>query len=226
MGAKIVLLTRPGSGKSTVARHIVDYCMLRKIRTRHDSDYSILRERCLRDTKGEQFQVCKPDGFLVRDFDVYDIVLLELAAQIQERYLEGFDLVVVEFARSNCVEALSLLDNKFLENSSFLFLDASVSTCTRRIHERIQQPQTGNNHFVPADVLNRYSSKGESYYTDSVVPYLINERGLAPSCIQIVDNNAPWEKNAGYIYQAVEKLLIETGLISTPDLLTSPGKSI
>lgn len=215
MVRKLFMLGDPGSGKSTIARHIVDHFASQDVPTQHVSDYVILQDMCRKDTKSQQFQVVKHKGFFVKDCFVYDIALQQLVEQVQEKCSKDNELIIIEFARSNYVDAFSLISDDFLKNSSFLFLNVAIPTCWERICQRTLSPQFGDDHFVPKDVFKRYTDKDNEHYLAQVNSYLVEKRRITSSNIKIVVNNASWERNAGYVYQAVDELLISTERVST-----------
>ena len=59
MGVKVFVLGRPGSGKSTAARHMIELASRRSYQSLFVQDYDILYKMFLNDRKHEQF---RPDG--------------------------------------------------------------------------------------------------------------------------------------------------------------------
>jgi broad-specificity NMP kinase len=81
MAVKIFVLGLPGSGKSTVCRHISNYARDRHWSTTHFNDFAILYQLFQEDTQG-QFKPAKFGGFDVLDLAIFDTALWELEQKV------------------------------------------------------------------------------------------------------------------------------------------------
>ena len=204
----LFVLGPSGSGKSTLSRHVVQFAKANGWRAYAISDYPLLYEMFLADTKREQFAPGDPDygGFKVLKMRVYDTVLDELNRQVRtiaERAEEN-TLVTIEFARSDYRKALKHFNDHLLRTAHFLFLDADIETCKRRVRERIICPRGLDDHFVPDHVIECFGQASCKHYIESglKLDYEIND-----DRILVLDNNGPLEENAHHIEQFVDTIL-------------------
>src|SRR3982074_3571948 len=89
MTVKLFLLGLPGSGKSTVARHIEAYVRDRSLSAIRISDYAILRKMYEEDSGHKRFMPAEHEGFNVIDLTVCDIALQKLEVEIIEHFAAG-----------------------------------------------------------------------------------------------------------------------------------------
>lgn len=197
-----------GSGKSTISHRVVKFAQASGWDSLAINDYPILYEMFQADRKREKFDHADMvlGGFDVRDTSVYDTALDELNRQVRtitERAKENA-LVIIEFARCDYREALKHFDDCFLHAAHFLFLDADIKTCKQRVLERIAQPQSLDDHFVPDDVIECFGQASCKHYIESrlKLDYEIND-----DRILVLDNNGPLEDNAQRIKQFVDTIL-------------------
>src|SRR5713226_5721426 len=107
MVAKVFVLVRPGSGKTTAVRRIIELTERRGYSVNRNKDYDILYEMFLADTKREAFYPADFGGFIVHDFSVLDVALEKLENKVQAEIASTEqELFIVEFARDDYREAL------------------------------------------------------------------------------------------------------------------------
>src|SRR5712692_7184367 len=192
MAVKVFLIGRPGSGKSAAFRYIKKY-----IQERHQSwsasrfsDYEILHQMFFFeklyqiDIERRKFRsTTEHDGFDVHDFSVLDTALKELEKQVRQVWDPNKDeIIAIEFARDDYAKALRRFTPGFLQNAHFLFIDANMKTCIRRIHERVTQPASVDDHFVSENILL-------SYYSQQHLPLdLKRDYGIDASKMHIIHN--------------------------------------
>ncbi len=191
MAVKVFLFGRPGSGKSAVFRHIEKYLeeQYEDWPAVHFSDYEILQQMFQFEklfqvaVERRKFLSSEHDGFDVRDFSVLDTALKELEKQVRYRWDPNKDeIIAIEFARDDYTKALKQFMPGFLQNAHFLFIEVSMKTCIRRIHERISQPISADDHFVSENIL-------QSYYSQQQPPrHLERDYGIDASKIHIIHN--------------------------------------
>jgi adenylate kinase family enzyme len=157
MSAKVFVLGRPGSGKSTAARQVKRLLMQREWTAIHINDYEILRRMFLADTQQIRFRPTEHNGFDAIDLTVMNIALQEVEAEVHP-CLSSADLVTIEFARNDYREALHQFTPSFLKDAYFLFLDADIETCLQRVHERVIHSKSIDDHPSFSDAIFR------SYY--------------------------------------------------------------
>ncbi len=115
---------------------------------------------------------------------------------------------------SRCIEVLahdrgwsahSMNDYRILyEMSSFLFLDADVDTCMRRVNERIARACSLDDHFVPDHVIDCFGQKGCKLYIESDLKL---DYGIADHKVQVLDTRGSIKEVADYVEYFVANLL-------------------
>lgn len=169
MVVKLFILGRPGSGKSSAARHIVKLARRYNRCAIRVNDYDILREMCKADQEGKQFNPIKGQpGFDVIDFSVLDIALKKAEVKARKAKHDA-EIVVIEFARDNYIEALRNFRSSFLKDAYFIFIDTKVDICIQRIHKRVAFPTTPDDSFVSDAILS-------NYYKKQVIPKRLQEQ--------------------------------------------------
>ncbi len=164
MSAKVFVLGRPGSGKSTAVRYVKRFLMQREWTAIHINDYEILRRMFLADTQQIQFRATEHNGFDAIDLTVMNIALQEVEVEVHP-CLSSADLVTIEFARNDYREALHQFTPSFLKDAYFLFLDADIETCLQRVHERVIHSNSIDDHPSFSDAIFRtYYHKENAAY--------------------------------------------------------------
>ena len=183
----------PGSGKSTAAR-----CIEMVVRDKGKdwaafrvSDYKILDEWFRADTEQARFRPREFGGFDILVPDAYDEALQVLKCQVHEHTpSRENEFMVIEFARCDYQNALKLFRKDLLQDAHFLFLEAEIETCVRRIHDRVHKPgRTLDDHFTSEFVFECYRQRHKGYIS-STVSMLKTVYGVDEQKIRIIDNNA------------------------------------
>ncbi|QBD81260.1 hypothetical protein EPA93_36900 [Ktedonosporobacter rubrisoli] len=157
MSVTIFVLGRPGSGKTTAVRHILELAERRNYKTKRMKDYDILYKMFQQDTHEQYFRATNYGGFDILDGSVYDVALQRLEKNVQEISLEEkYDIITIEFARDNYQETFRKLSSSFLEDSYFFFVEADLDTCMQRIYQRVTVPPTPDHHFVSEYIMRSY----------------------------------------------------------------------
>lgn len=166
---KVFFLGRPGSGKSTAARHMIELAKQQNYSTHYMKDYDILYQMFQEDHNG-QFHQADYNGFDVLDKTVFDIALKKLEENILAiEDSEEKQIVVIEFARDNYHNALELFKPDFLRDSYIFFVDADLQVCMKRIHKRAETPSEPDHHFVSDYIMQTYYNKENWMYVSSVL---------------------------------------------------------
>ncbi|HLZ61536.1 MAG TPA: hypothetical protein VKR06_31710 [Ktedonosporobacter sp.] len=164
MSVKVFFLGRPGSGKTTAARYIVELAQRRNFVAHRMKDYDILLDMFRKDD-GQKFRPAEYGGFDVLDFSVIDDALLQLEEKVEEVCtLKYENLIAIEFARDNYRETLRKLKPDFLKDAYFFCVDADLDTCIQRIHQRISNPPQPDYHYVSTHIMQTYYSKDDWDY--------------------------------------------------------------
>jgi len=164
---KVFVLGRPGSGKTTAVHRLMELAKEKDWNITRFKDYDILYSmfRAESDTEYQRFRPTAHGGFDVIDLSVFDTALKKLENNVEEEERRGSskdELIIIEFARNDYSEALKCFDPDFLRSSYFIFVDADIETCIRRIHDRITScPATEDNHYVSEYIIKSY------YYRDN-----------------------------------------------------------
>ena len=181
MAVILFVLGRPGSGKSTAARHIVKLARRRNLLASRVNDYDILKEMHLADKSHKRFKPTIYDGFDVKDFSVLNEALKKAEQQARLK-LRSSAIVVIEFARDDYIQALKQFSSAFLKGAFFIYINTDVSTCIKRIHTRVTFPTTPDDHFVSENILKTY------YIKQNESLNLEKEFGISGDKIKVVNN--------------------------------------
>ncbi len=157
MSVKVFVLGRPGSGKSTAARYMIELASRRSYKSLFVQDYDILHKMFLNDSQHEQFRPADRGGFDVLDFSVLDSALRQMEREVEDVLeREPIDLVCIEFARSDYRVALNVFSPLFLRDAYIFFIDSDLEYCIRRVQERVTDPPLPDHHFVSEYVMRTY----------------------------------------------------------------------
>ena len=164
MFAKLFVLGRPGSGKTTAFHHIEKRAKENGWSTDRVRDYEILQDMFRQHP--EKFRATDHNGFDVIDFSVLDDALFEVKRLLKLRMspTKENELIVVEFARDHYSTALEIFSPDFSQDTHILFVDADVDTCIQRIHKRIACGLAPDKHFVSDTILKGYYARDDSAY--------------------------------------------------------------
>jgi hypothetical protein len=157
MSVKVFVLGRPGSGKSTAARYMIELARRREYRSLFVQDYDILHKMFLNDRAHEQFRPTDRGGFDVLDYSVLDGALRQMEAEVEDALAQKrIDMVCIEFARSDYQAALNVFSPHFLRDAYIFFIDSELEYCIRRVQERVTDPPLPDHHFVSEYVMRTY----------------------------------------------------------------------
>jgi hypothetical protein len=166
MTAKVFLLGRPGSGKSTAFYCIDTLARAKGWCVKRIRDYEILQDMFQADIERKKFSPIEYGGFDVIDFSVLDEASREVERRV--RNLVGSaqrkELIFIEFARDDYSIALRTFSPNFLKDAYFLFVETDLETCIQRIHARVAYPTTADDHFVSDTILRSYYCKDNIQY--------------------------------------------------------------
>jgi len=217
MSTKLFILGLPGSGKSTTARHIVDYieqqksdCQIVRI-----NDYDILYDMFKADNDSK-FRPTEHGGFDVIDHDILDTALktAEQEAKRSEQPTYNQDhaalkplLILIEFARDDYRLALQQFSPQFLRGANFLFLDARIDICKARVRERVAHPQTPDDHEVSEYIFDSYYAKDSAHVLPANVmaDYYIEKQS-----VKALDNNGAFDDIRGEVEVFVDTIVKHT----------------
>src|SRR6266496_4545944 len=212
---KIFVLGRPGSGKSTAARKVNYLLGQYGWSVRHVNDYEILYEMFLADTQHLRFRPTEHNGFDAIDLAVMDNVLEEVEKRARNNLLE-VNAVTIEFARNDYRKALKQFTPAFLKSAYFLFLDADIETCLRRVHERVERSTSGDDHPSFSDDLFR------SYYDKENREYMIHrlqkEFDICKQ-VKVINNTGPFEDFVTHVEQFANTILEQEIRVLEPAIL-------
>ena len=180
-----------GSGKTTAA-HCIEMLARdngQKWSTTRFNDYKIMYEWFKDDIEHRQFDLADYGGFDVRVPEIYDKAIEELTRKIWEHKPSEPGLIIIDFARWDYSSSLELLGKDLLQHAYFLFLNADLKTCVQRVQQRVRNPLTIDDHFVPESVFECFRQRGENYIA-STVSLLNTKYEISEQKIRIIDNNA------------------------------------
>jgi len=205
----LFLLGRPGCGKSTAMAHIRKLAEHRNLSITRLKDYEKLYRRFQAEESGtatgpKRFRATAHGGFDVLDFTVMDEVLAELRQEIETALATQEDgFIIVEFARDEYCQPLRQFRPDMLQNAYFLFVEAGLESCIKRIHKRIKNSVREDNHFVSDDILRRYYDKNNVPYIEE---HLAQDLGIESQRVKIVTNNGTQEQFLADVEQFVNSI--------------------
>ena len=212
MVIKVFVLGLPGSGKSSVSQHIMDYISQQHTNrvAERVNDYNILLRK--RETSSERFnptEKFKDKGFIVKDIAVYDEALKEAESKVS-LFSISTEFVVIEFVRKSYEDAFNVFERSFVvENSYFLFLDTDVATCKRRIHERVTHWKSTDDHYVPHLVFSLYDVSRNRVYIKAGLKLRF---GIDDSRIKIIRNKETLQDILPEVEKFVDFILAREGI--------------
>jgi hypothetical protein len=170
MVVKVFVLGRPGSGKTTAVRYIQELVARKGHSARRFKDYDILYKMYEedRDAGEGNFRSASEEcgGFDILNYAMFDIALKRLEASIKQYLLSEEDasiksqeIITIEFARNNHFDSLEVFDSEFLADAYFIFLNAEMKICKKRIHNRVTHPPRPDYHFVSDYIMDAYYSQ-------------------------------------------------------------------
>ena len=190
MAVKLFLLGLPGSGKSTVARHIQEYVKKWEWQTSHFSDYPILKKMSRKDIEHKQFKLLDHGGLDVIDFTVVDTALKRLQQKIKRHIAskKSAELILIEFARPDYQHAFHQFSKKFLrdQDTYFLYLVTELDTCKRRISDRTTSPLFEDDYPVSEYIFEQYYHQDDGQYLPDI---LEKEYQIDQQHVRIINNN-------------------------------------
>jgi len=187
MHVKLFILGLPGSGKSAVARYISMRAKDRQWSTTHINDFAILYKMFEEDTEG-QFRPASYGGFDVLEFAVFDTALRKLEQKVNGYIFPANSerLLLIEFSRNDYQKAFHQFSYEFLQDAYFLYLDAEISTCKRRILERIANPSSEDDFFVSEYIFDAYYNEDDGR---SISQILAGDYGIEKQRVEVIENN-------------------------------------
>ena len=191
MAVKLFVIGRPGSGKTTAAHFVAAFMRDSSQSVDSINDYDFLKTMFGADIEHNKFLPTEYGGFDVLDFSVLDVALQEIEKKVQE-LLPTKDLITIEFARDDYSQAIMQFSAKFLIDAYFLFIDADLDTCLARIHKRVSNPKTADDHPSLSDKKFRehYCKDNKPYITfDLKSTYTLDEQQ-----VMVIENRGSWEE--------------------------------
>ena len=211
----VFVLGLPGSGKSTAGRYTRELAQKRGWGAQRLCDYDILYELYQLDRKREEgrFKPTDYDGFDVYKLDAFDDALRKLSSRVLDWIKKPGNnnrLCIVEFARDDYCNALGMFDPELLpliRDAYFLFIDADIPTCIKRIHARVAKPNTErtlDDHFVSNYIFDAYYQRDRRQYLASTASQLSERFHIQENHIHVITNTE--ETSLDIFEQKVEKV--------------------
>lgn len=188
MPVKLFVLGRPGAGKSYAARYIADYLKKRDNSSTHINDYYFLYAQFRKDAnkQNKRFHSDGYGGFVIDDEKVFNEALEYIKRKAVKHFdLELYDFVIIEFARSDYSAALQTFDPEFLRDAYFLFIDADIETCIKRLNKRISRRKFPDDHHISEEVMRKFYIKDNRLY---MMVGLMNDFQISSKQVIIIDN--------------------------------------
>lgn len=198
MAAFVFLLGRAGCGKSAATRHMAKYMSSQYgWDTQRLTDYEILHAMFRDDMSRNNHSRFRPiacGGFDVIDFSVLPEALSQLQTRAESFSSKENLLVTIEFARNNYQDTWNVFSHAFLQKSYFLFIDARLDICIKRVRERVnREPGNLDNHFVSDEILTGYYGRNAENNLIYMSEQFHKDFALPPSRVKIIANNGSQE---------------------------------
>lgn len=207
VSTNVFLLGRPGSGKSTAARHIDMLVRDKGYSTCHINDYTLLLEMFHADKQRpkeeRQFSPTHFGGFDVLDFTVLDDVLRRVEQKALKQREKENELVLLEFARGDYREVFEQFDLQFLRSAYFLFFEVNVDICMTRVLERSQYPASDDDHFISEGMLRGYYSTENKSYIEGLFP---GRYKIDWDRIRVIENMGDWKEFGNNIKSFIDHI--------------------
>lgn len=206
---KLFVLGLPGSGKSTVSRAIVRYVKqtYQNWFVERFCDYGFLYNMFKRDIKRKDFYSVKYGGFYVTNPTKYDIALLQLETDSHQCKHGKYGLQIIEFSRGDYLKALNLFQEGFRSNSSFLFLYADIDTCIQRVEQRMKDPRSLDDHFVPERTFERFIEAEPEEYLRNVCTHVQESYWGKNSRFRIIDSRGTIDDTLSQVKPFVDEMI-------------------
>ena len=202
---KLFILGLPGSGKSTVSRHITTFLAGRNSESTRFSDHVILQKMFYADTEGKQFKPAEHGGFDVINLEVFNSALNRLEFEVKEHLISAKPktMIVIEFSRNDYLRAFQQFSDTFLRDAHFLYLNVDIEICKKRILERIANPTSEDDFFVSEYIFTTYYNKGNRQF----VPHILaRDYGIDKRRIKVIENNGSLDEVVDEIYEFIDRI--------------------
>ncbi len=180
MPIKLFLLGRPGCGKSSATRHIIRHIENKKWFIKSFKDFDILKEMSEKAQYKQAFKKTLYDGFDIIDESVFDVALKELDARLFS-YISNTsadEIISIEFARSDYIEAFQYFSSFVLKDAHILFINTDLNECIKRVKQRMINPKSTDDHYVSKKAIKKF-------YAKQILP----DANMFPEKFKLVDNN-------------------------------------
>jgi dephospho-CoA kinase len=157
MFSYVLLLGRPGCGKSIVYQLLTDRIRQEKLadKVMRIDDFPILKEIAEQD-KDFKKHISSEGGFTITDRSIYEDVLKEMSHRIRALWRPGM-LIFVEFSRSGYSQALKNFDRDVLNRTLIVYIYCPYEVCLDRNIRRFKEGATNlDEHIVPRDLMDKY----------------------------------------------------------------------
>jgi thymidylate kinase len=206
---KLFILGLPGSGKSTVSRAIIEYMnqTYRNWFVVRYCDYDILYNMFKRDTRRKDFYPVKYGGFYVTNPAKYDLALTQLELDSYSCKHYKYRLQIIEFSRGDYLKALNLFQDSFLYNSSFLFLYSDINMCIQRVKQRMKDPRSLDDHFVPECAFERFINAEPEEYLRKVCTHVQESYWGKHTRYRVIDSSGNIDDTLSQVKPFIDEMI-------------------
>jgi adenylate kinase family enzyme len=152
----IFLIGKPGSGKTISAEILIDFFKKRAPDTPvvNIDDFCRLKAALKKDRQFLRHRRGAEGGFEILDQSIYDEVLVGINDVIKNQYMNGGQLILIQFARTSYERAFQLFGREIINKSVIIYLDCDLEICWARNLLRMDRHDS-KQHYVPKAVMER-----------------------------------------------------------------------
>jgi adenylate kinase family enzyme len=154
----VLILGRPGSGKTTVARALRHSLSTAGVpgRVAWLSDVDYLWQVFGQGGNDERVEATEDGGYVVKDQTLWDQALVDLALRARQE-MEAV-LIIIEFSRADYVHALDVLRSNGVQPDLVAYLAVPLETAMHRNRQRTTVGRSGQHYVSEREMLTTYAS--------------------------------------------------------------------
>jgi len=116
---------------------------------------------------------------------VFDVALKRLDTQLYNHLstTELEEIILVEFARDDYVEALQHFSLATLKDAYFIFIDTPMDICIQRVKLRMIHPMSSDDHYISEEAIQKFYTKQD-----------ISAENMLVGAFRKIENSSSWSE--------------------------------